>query len=196
MPFFVLEIDNVEFYAMEKCSVDLDPLIRWPWLDPCWGIVDKFVEGVLLRDPSARSAEMIVQAEPDFLACWNLWGEIIKGYYPTGEMIVGKEGAIYHVTSSDLTELEGVFAHDLFAQLIPDRVEDIDTELLMRAEEYVNQKIEEKLGLEGDSDIAEVAFRCLIEIDLLSADYRDINACIEKAMRILAQQHFQSEESK
>jgi hypothetical protein len=195
MPFFLLEIDNVAFYAKEKSSVDPHPLIRWPWLDSFWGIVDEFVEGVLLRDPSARSAEMIVQAEPDFLARWNFWGDVIKGYYPTGEMIVDKEGAIYHVTSSDLTQLEGVFAHDLFAPLIPDRVEDIDTELLSRSEEYVLEKIREELDPEGESNISEVAFRCLTEIDLRTADYRDINACIEKAMRILAQQHFQSEES-
>ncbi|MCA9450082.1 MAG: hypothetical protein KC931_23370, partial [Candidatus Omnitrophica bacterium] len=146
MPYFLLEIDNVAFYATEKSSVDPDPLIRWPWLDSFWGIVDEFVEGVLLREPSVRSAEMIVRAEPDFLARWNLWGDVIKGHYPTGEMIVDKEGTLFHVTNSDLTELVGMFAHDLFAEAVPSRVEDIEVELYSRSEDFFIQKVKDELA--------------------------------------------------
>lgn len=200
MPFFLLEIDNVAFYAAEKSSVDPDPLVRWPWLDSFWGIVDEFVEGVLLRQRYARSAEMIVRAEPDFLARWNLWGDVIKGYYPTGEMIVDMEGTLYHVTTTKLTELVGIFSHDLFALPVPTRVEDLDAELSSRSEDYVIEKIQSELAPHGhwvdSEDIYWAACRSIREIDLLTADYRDIDECIDKALRSLAQRYLQSGRSK
>lgn len=200
MPNFLLEIDNVHFYSFERSSVDPDPLVRWPWLDPFWGIVEGHLEGVQLRDPSARSAELIVWAESDFLARWNLCGEIIKGYYPTGEMIVDAEGTIYHVTTTKLRELVGIFAHDLFAQPVPSRIDDIEAELYSRSEDFIIQKVKEELSPHGqwvdEADILTVTTRCLGEVDLLTADYTDIDECIDKALRVLAQQYLQSEDSK
>jgi len=45
-------------------------------------------------------------------------------------------------------------------------------------------------------DIIEAASRFLREVDLIVADYRDIDGCTDKALRFLAAQNFPSEESK
>jgi len=199
MPYFLLQVDNVAFYAMEKEDIDPDPLIRWPWLDPYWGIVDEFIEGVQLRDPNARSAELVVRAEPDFLARWNVWGAVIKGHYPKGEMIVDKEGALFHVASMKLTELKGIFAHDLFAQPVPTRIEDFDAELFSRSEDYLIEQIKSELSPHGhwvdEVDILTAASRSLWEVDLLTADYTDIDGCTDKALQSLATQYLKPEET-
>lgn len=198
MPYFLLEIDNAAIRAGEEFPSDPDPLVRWPWLDPFWGIVDEFVEGAFVRDSSARRAELIVLAEPDFLARWNLWGDVIKGHYPTGEMIVDKEGSIFHVTSSRLTELTGMFAHGLFSELLPSRVDDIESELYSRAEEFVAQRIKDQLGSGyqwDETDILTATIRCLGKVNLLTADYADIYDCTQEALRFFIQSHPPSEDS-
>lgn len=198
MPYFLLEIDNAAIRAGEEFPSDPDPLVRWPWLDPFWGIVDEFVEGAFVRDSSARRAELIVLAEPDFLARWNFGGAIIKGCYPTGEMIVDAEGTIHHVTTTKRTELTGMFAHGLFAQMLPSRIDDIECELYSRAEEFVSQRIKNHLG-PGDqwdeTDILTATIRCLAKVDLFAADYADIYDCTQEALRFFIQSHPPSEDS-
>jgi hypothetical protein len=194
MPYFILMVDNLAFCALEDHCDDLDPLIRWPWLDPYWGIVEDHIEGVELRYPRAREAEMVVQAEPDFLARWNFEGDIIKGGYPDGRMFIDRKGEISHVTFKRLTHLSGIVAHDLFAQSLPNRVEDLDQALNERFEEFITSRLFDEIGPRvydlDPSRFGDAIQEALRGFDLLAADYPDVDACMTRVLEILAADPF------
>jgi hypothetical protein len=138
---------------------------------------------------------MVVKAEPDFLSRWNFDGKIINGEYPDGRMFMDCTGELYHVTFETLTHLGGMVAHDLFAQPLPDRVQDLETELYERAESLILDKLFEELSPFGHNVEPSKTFAAVTEamrgVNLLTADYPVLTDCVNKALEILASWHFQ-----
>lgn len=171
----------------------VDPMKLWPHLfDPVWGIVDEVWESHESRVINAKNAELLVRAGDD-LPCWlSPYGQIVSYNRPGGRIFIDSRGRLHHVTDHKKTELEGDWAHDLFACGFG-QVEDLEEFLTEQAIRYVEDCVEpvlRHLGLEPEpAEILEGVLESLSNLELPKVNYEDLDECVDTTLHILNSSH-------
>lgn len=118
---------------------------------------------------------------------WNFKGPIITPRYPKDEIFLSWNSEVYHVSHELVSHLKGSFACEAYCASIGSRVPYFEADILEKAREYVERKLEPLPGMEDlDPGVVLTAIdRSLGEHDLLEAEYADLDRCASEATNAL-----------
>jgi len=204
MTYYLFKINNHLLPKMSKNRVrfdvedGVDPLELWPWLDPAWGIVQEYWESFESRFVDMRNAELLVKAGDDLMTWLSPYGDIMFYNRADGNIFIDSQGYLHHVTANEKTAIEGDWAHDCFAFGFG-QADDLDAFLTDQATDYIGERVEpvlRHLGLDPHpAETVESMLASLRDLDLPTANYEDLDACVDTTLALLTADPIEEEVS-
>jgi len=202
MALYILSVNIEKLFEDPAIDIWFFDRVTWelkeipPWLDPAQGWVQRYIEGVQCRQRTAKSAQIAVEANPEFPAFVESLQIPITLEKACGQILIDLEGRLYHVGSETFTELTGEFSHDAFRIVPCDPIPNLQAELSRKAAQYIDEKMDEELVPLGHAPETAMCAESIKEAmrdidDLVSVTFEQLEQCSEKALRILAEKYFE-----